>query len=357
MISLTYPAKSDAQHRFVTRLRADKADHDLDSQILGSDDGRSLWVGENGLIQIEAKAEELISDVVLVDPEAGKIERLLRSGSEHNTLLVTERCDQLCVMCSQPPKKSHDDRFALLHQACLLAEEGCLIGISGGEPTLFKDQLLAMIEMVLSVRPDLRFHILSNGQHFTSDDIARLSEEHFAHVAWGIPLYASTPELHDRIVVKPGAFERLQESLDYLLQSAARIELRTVVLQDNFDQLPDLARYVSINLPFVEQWSIMGLENIGFAKNRWNSLYVDIRQNFEPLDLVLDQAQLRGIPARLFNTPLCHLPVEFRHYAVASISDWKRRYAPACDYCQQKPNCSGFFDWHPEKLIADVTPL
>tara|TARA_A100001391_G_scaffold188617_1_gene159331 strand:+ start:29344 stop:30417 length:1074 start_codon:yes stop_codon:yes gene_type:complete len=357
MIALTYPARSDAQHRFVTRLRDGLVDHDLDSRVLESADARSLWIGGNGLLQIEAPADELIDDVVLVDPEAGRIERLLRSGSEHNTLLVTERCDQLCVMCSQPPKKNHDDRFALLEEACLLAEPGSLIGISGGEPTLFKSQLLAMLETVLSIRPDLSFHILSNGQHFTTDDVARLSEGQFAHVAWGIPLYASTATLHDRIVAKPGAFERLQDSFDYLLQAAARIELRTVILQDNLDQLPDLARYVSINLPFIEQWSIMGLENIGFAKNRWDSLYVDIRQNFEPLDLALDQAQLRGIPVRLFNTPLCYLPADFRHYAVASISDWKRRYAPACDNCHQKSNCSGFFEWHPEKLIADVTPL
>jgi His-Xaa-Ser system radical SAM maturase HxsC len=299
----------------------------------------------------------LMDDVILVDPDAGRIERLLRRGSEHNTLLVTERCDQLCVMCSQPPKKSHDDRFALLEQACLLAEHGSLIGISGGEPTLFKPQLLTMLDAVLSSRPDLNFHILSNGQHFSADDIGCLSEEHFRRVAWGIPLYASSSSLHDRIVAKAGAFERLLESFDYLLQSAARIELRTVLMRDNLGQLPDLARYVSINLPFVEQWSIMGLEHVGFAKSRWESLYVDVRHDFEPFEVALDQAHLRGIQAKVFNIPLCHLPAEFRHFAVASISDWKRRYAPRCDDCRVKSDCSGFFEWHPEKLIADVTPL
>ncbi|MBL7373277.1 His-Xaa-Ser system radical SAM maturase HxsC, partial [Escherichia coli] len=84
----------------------------------------------------------------------------------------TERCDQLCVMCSQPPKKTHVDRFALFEQACLLAEPDSVIGISGGEPTLYKAELLGMIERVLTARPDLAFHVLTNGQHFQSEDIA-----------------------------------------------------------------------------------------------------------------------------------------------------------------------------------------
>lgn len=99
------------------------------------------------------------------NPPPGRIERLLRSDSPHNTFLVTERCDQLCVMCSQPPKKTHVDRFVLLEEACLLAKPGELIGISGGEPTLYKGQLLGMLGRVLHAREDLQFHVLTNGQH------------------------------------------------------------------------------------------------------------------------------------------------------------------------------------------------
>src|SRR5690606_40913863 len=67
------------------------------------------------------------------------------ADSRHNTLLVTERCDQLSVMCSQPPKKQHTDLFPLLKQACLLAPKGATIGFSGGEPTLY--QLAKMLLM------------------------------------------------------------------------------------------------------------------------------------------------------------------------------------------------------------------
>ncbi|MCB2052324.1 MAG: His-Xaa-Ser system radical SAM maturase HxsC, partial [Novosphingobium sp.] len=89
----------------------------------------------------------------------------------------------------------------------------------------------------------------------------------------------------------------------------------------------------------------------------WDSLYVDIRDAFGPLEFALDHARLRGVSAKVFNIPLCHLPAEFRDYAVASISDWKRRYSEACSNCCEQERCSGFFEWHPKELIDDVSPL
>jgi hypothetical protein len=44
-------------------------------------------------------------DVVRIDPRRGGLTALYRRGSESNGFLVTERCDNYCVMCSQPPKE------------------------------------------------------------------------------------------------------------------------------------------------------------------------------------------------------------------------------------------------------------
>lgn len=357
MIPLALPAQSDGLEPYVTRLHSQRTSDQTDSWCLMSTDTKSLWCGANGLVEIHHPAEALEGDVILVNPAAKHIERLLRAGSPHNSLLVTERCDQLCLMCSQPPKKSHIDRFDLLTQSCLLAEPSATIGISGGEPTLYKAQLFDMIEQVLEARPDLSFHILSNGQHFSMDDIDRLSTPLWQKVVWGIPIYASDPDLHDRVVGKAGAFERLHESFDHLLLLGARLELRTVLLADTFADLPRLARHITILLSHAEQWSLMGLENIGFARNRWSGLYSDIRSNFAPIGEALDIATLHGLNARLFNTPLCQIPQAFRHHAVASISDWKQRFGAKCEECAAKPDCSGFFEWHPNELLDQVSPI
>jgi His-Xaa-Ser system radical SAM maturase HxsC len=364
MIPLVLPAMAEAERPFVTRLRSRSPGEGLfdpdDSFLVEESPDGGSFAGRHGLIALDgAPAGDLDGDVVLVQPRgdgAARVERLLRAGSPHNTLLVTERCDQLCVMCSQPPKKTHVDRFGAFEAACLLAEPDTLIGVTGGEPTLYKEDLFGMIERVLDARPDLAFHVLSNAQHFETADVARLRGPLYRRVTWGIPLYAPQCGLHDEIVGKAGAFARLEESLAHLIMAGARVELRTVLLSTNLDALADLALHIAARLRFVEAWSIMQLENTGFARNRWHSLYVDHRKNFGPVGSALELAALHGVPAQLFNFPRCSVPEPFRDYAVASISDWKRKYMPACAGCRARETCCGFFEWHPDG-DAGVTPL
>ena len=229
MIALALPARAEAHAPYVGRISRGNDVAVGALRIVETAPGTTVLAGPHGLVAIDHDpATDLVGDVILVVPAAGRVERLIRHGSMHNSLLVTERCDQLCVMCSQPPKKTHDDRFAFFEEACLLADRDAVIGITGGEPTLFKDALLAMIERVLEARPDLAFHVLTNGQHFDATDAERLAQSAYRRVQWGIPLYADDPETHDTIVGKPGAFARLEDSLATLACAGAGIELPTI---------------------------------------------------------------------------------------------------------------------------------
>jgi His-Xaa-Ser system radical SAM maturase HxsC len=359
MIRLTLPVTAEPGDAFVARLSRHPDPAQSSLHLIQDNAGYAVYSGLRGLVAVEGAAPDALEgDVVLVTPAKGRMERLIRPRSRHNTLLVTERCDQLCVMCSQPPKKSHEDRFALLEQACLLAPPDAVIGITGGEPTLYKEQLFGLIERVLAARPEMAFHVLTNGQHFQPTDAERLSGSLYRRVQWGIPLYSAIASEHDAIVGKLGAFERLEDSFATLACAGASIELRTVVLSANAPHLDFLARHVVVRLPFVATWSIMQLENIGFAKRRWGDLHFDHAADFAPIARALDIAAPRGIDVQLFNFARCTVPPEYRSYAVASISDWKQRFAEACGCCRERSSCSGFFEWHPiEEIEARVNPL
>lgn len=359
MIPLTLGARGEAAQPFVARVRYEGSDLGIgDARLIAEADGELAFASEHGLFALAARGLSLDGDILLVDPDRGAAERILRADSRHNTLLVTERCDQLCVMCSQPPKKTHVDRFRYFREACLLAPDGMLIGVSGGEPTLYKQELLQLVEGTLAKRPDLAFHILSNGQHFDAADVERLRNPIYRRVVWGIPLYSAEPDIHDDVVAKPGAFERLEQSFGALLEAGARIELRTVVMDSTVRGLARLAERIAARLNFIESWSIMQLENIGFARNRWGRLHYDHSDDFAPIAEGLNIAQLHGINARLFNFPLCTVPANYRHLAPPSISDWKRKFAPSCGSCRAQHQCSGFFEWHPEAgLMEKVAPL
>ena len=230
----------------------------------------------------------------------------------------------------------------------LRTPQGITIGITGGEPTLYKGELFDFLRRALAARPDLRFHVLTNGQHFTGDDASALAALPRQKVLWGIPLYASEPTLHDEIVVKPGAFDRLTHSLALLARCGATIELRTVVMANNIEPLEALASFVLTHLPFVAVWALMQLENIGYGRMNWDRLFFDTGKCFAPIATAIDIAQARGLPVALYNFPLCTVPPSYRPYAQASISDWKRRYLDSCNDCRLREHCGGFFEWYPD---------
>lgn len=296
-------------------------------------------------------AMQAVGDVVFAEPAAGRISRWIRKDSLHNTLLVTERCDQLCIMCSQPPRKSHIDRFAFFLEACRLAQPGATIGLSGGEPTLFLPALVNLVRQVALARPDISFHILTNAQHFREDDIGALREPAFANVLWGVPVYAAKASLHDRLVGKSGAHRLLRDGLSILARAGQAVELRTVLMQPNYAALPDLARFVVGHAPFVVTWALMQLEAAGFARTRWGELFVDHSREVAPLATAVALASAHGIETVIYNTPHCSVPEALRSRLRPSISDWKRAFPADCEPCSQRSACSGFFTWRAQ--LAD----
>jgi His-Xaa-Ser system radical SAM maturase HxsC len=299
----------------------------------------------------------LNGDVVLVIPGRRTLHRLIRASSPHNTLLITEQCDQLCVMCSQPPKQYHTDMFDQFLEAVRLAPADATIGLSGGEPLLHKKRLFEFLIRAQKHRPDLRFHILTNGQHLLAEDEADLRDLDMASILWGIPIYASEAKIHDYIVGKAGAFGILQENLARMGRIGAAIELRTVVMQSNIDHLERLAEYITLRQPFAQVWAIMQLENIGYARMNWKTEFSDTSQSFHGISQAMDLSLGKGLSTALYNFPLCSVPEEYRRYCVASISDWKQKFLATCENCTLKSKCTGFFEWYPEargfkKIIA-----
>lgn len=288
------------------------------------------------------------NDVLFLNPYNRTAHRIIRADSLHNTLLITEQCDQLCIMCSQPPKKTHNNLFEWYKIATLLAPQNSIIGISGGEPTLYKTELFDLIEFSLTARPDLSFHILTNAQHFSQNDVPRILENFCKSVVWGVPIYSSNSSVHDRIVGKEGAFHITLEGLNILAKSRSSIELRTVVLKQNIYDFESMAFFVSRQLPFISLWAIMQLEEIGFAKSKWRELFFDTSIEFNFISNALDISRLHGIDAYLYNFPLCTIPEKYRMRAKKSISDWKRKYLSGCLSCSQKESCTGFFNWYTE---------
>ena len=85
--------------------------------------------------------------MLLIFPKGNTATRFYRPGEKSNTILLTERCDQYCTMCSQPPKSNDFTHWELYSQACCQMPDNQTVGISGGEPTLYKKDLFKFNEI------------------------------------------------------------------------------------------------------------------------------------------------------------------------------------------------------------------
>src|SRR5262249_34027402 len=205
-------------------------------------------------------------DVVALETN-GHVRTLYRRASPHNTIFATDRCNSLCVMCSQPPKNV-DDAWRLrehLRLIDLIDSNPAELGITGGEPTLLKDGLLEIVARCKERLPQTALHILSNGRLFRYRSFARrLGQIGHPDLMIGVPIYSDGDTEHDHIVQSKGAFDQTLIGLHSLGASGVPVEIRVVLHALTARRLRQIAEYVYRNLTFASHITFMGLELMGF---------------------------------------------------------------------------------------------
>ena len=285
-------------------------------------------------------------DVVRLRPGSSLVSGLYRRGSTSNTLFATERCNSLCLMCSQPPRDEDDSWRVgeLLRQVSLVDADELQLGITGGEPTLLGQGLADVLTACRNYLPSTHMHVLTNGRTFKDRGWAeRWVSAHPDHVTWAVPLYADVAEIHDEVVAAEGAFLETLQGLYELGRLGAAVEIRVVLHAMTIPRLPQLAAFIYRRLPFVRHVALMGLEPMGFAKSNRDRLWIDPADYIEQLRAAAFHLADRGMSLSLYNLPLCILPRDLWPFAQQSISAWKNAYPETCDDCVVRRHCGGFF--------------
>jgi His-Xaa-Ser system radical SAM maturase HxsC len=285
-------------------------------------------------------------DIIVISADGCRLTVIWKSTATHNSLLLTEQCDNYCLMCSQPPKTRDDswlfDRAKRI--VSLLPPSAHSLGLTGGEPTLHADALINLLEHCASTAPWVQLHLLSNGRQFANPSFTRrYANTGNADIMVGIPLYAPEPGLHDYIVQANGAFNETIHGILNLAALGQRTEIRIVIQRHTVPILHDLAVFITRNLPFIEQVALMGLEMTGLARPNTNEVWID-PADYQPqlaqATRILDSAH---ITTKIYNHQLCVLDEQLWPFAVRSISDWKNDYLDICHNCSVRDTCGGIF--------------
>lgn len=290
--------------------------------------------------------EHLMEDDIVVINTDGVINTLYRANSFQNFLLVTERCNSNCLMCSQPPRDRDDSYLLNIYSQLLpMIPKDCPeLGLTGGEPTLLGERFFGLLELIKGELPDTDIHCLTNGRSFAWKNIVdRLEGIDFKRLMLGIPLYSDYYQMHDYIVQAKDAFNQTIQGLYNLAVANQRIEIRVVLHQQSIPRLVKLSRFIYKNLPFVEHVAFMGLEYQGYTPHNIGKLWIDPVEYMDKLEDAVTYLSDMGLNASVYNSQLCTLPKSLWKFNRKSISDWKNIYLKECSLCAMKEECGGLF--------------
>lgn len=296
-------------------------------------------------------------DVIKFYPDILKIDALYRKEANINSFLVTEQCNSFCIMCSQPPRDIDDHYLVddMLAALPLLHPDTHEIMISGGEPTLWGDDFIRLVQATKNHLPNTVLHILSNGRNFKDLNLAiKIANVKHPDLMIGIPLYADYSQLHDFIVQADNAFDETIRGILNLKRCKVPVEIRVVIHKENYHRLPKLAEFIARNLLFVDHVALMGLELMGFAKSNLEGLWVDPYDYRNELKEAVETLATAKMRVSIYNTPLCVIPESIRHFSASSISDWKNDYLDECLSCSAQQQCGGFFSSNLKKVSDHI---
>ena len=299
-------------------------------------------------------------DVLGIDHASRKFRTLFRRNSVHNSFLVTERCNNYCLMCSQPPKDV-DDRWLLAEikdSLALIDPTTNALTFTGGETLSDWEDFVDVLKACRDLLPVTALQVLTNGRAFAESRIVDAWRDiRHPNLMAAIPVYASVDHVHDYVVQAKGAFDETILGILKLKDRGQRVEIRVVLHALTAPIITETCRWIARNLPFVDHVALMGLENTGFAIANDALLWIDPIDYRDALGEAVGYLVTAGVNVSVYNLPKCVLSRSVWPYALQSISDWKIGFVAECDRCDEKTRCSGFFTTGRPRFSRGITAI
>lgn len=272
---------------------------------------------------------------------------------------LTMACNERCLFCNVPVEdyprptppvgelEAEIDAFAASGERTLT--------ISGGEPTLYRERLLALVRRARE--RGVPFVELQTNAILIDEAYAGALAAAGVTSAF-VSLLSDDAELHDALTAVPGSWQRCLRGIDAMHAAGLRITLNPVIARTTQERLADFVGFVAARLPFVRSISVSAVQPHG-------------RAHGDP-ELLPDYARLREIVPRAraraaehgieFLNPYCGLPLcigwsdDLEHCVEAAEARagevagrglenrGDKSHGAPCIRCALRPWCAGA--WH-----------
>lgn len=295
----------------------------------------------------ESFSENDIVEIVPFKENSIFIRKIFKSNSEDNILFLTNKCNSNCLFCpdSDELRKNTaeyvEDNIELIR---LLPKNIKHIGITGGEPTILKDNFFRILEECKINFPNIEYTVISNGRMFFYKDFCeKYKKTHPLNLKTAIALHSYNEINHDKITRVNGSFKQTFLGIKNLLSLNEKVEIRIVLNKMNYKDLYKIATLIGENFKTVEEVNILSLELLGNAGQNYKDFWINKEEINSSLEKALPIFIKNKIKVNLYNFPLCLLKSEFWNITKKSITDYKSKYGENCQECIVFDKCDGFF--------------
>lgn len=284
-------------------------------------------------------------DIILVDKNGLILILWDKTLNPHDAILfITHQCNSNCIMCPQPPKKDEYSFFASNDKILdyLKNEPIEYIGITGGEPTLKQDDLLKLLKKSYSYFPKATIALLTNAKKLNDFSLAKEIALSNQNITFCISFPNDNEDDFNEIMGVKNYHHTLK-AIQNLALLRQRIELRIVIMKQNYKRLLHIAEFIYRNFPFISHIAFMGMEVTGYAYDNFNEIDITPQEYNQYLLEAIIYLQQRDMNASIYNIPYCLIDKRLWKFSRNSISRWKQIFHTECNLCSKKNECSGLF--------------
>jgi len=288
---------------------------------------------------------------------------------------VTRRCNQQCIICSNPPQENK----LTLEKACelvdTLIEDGIEgINFSGGEPTIW-EPLPGLIKY--ATENNVACRITTNAQK-TSDKgfLEELLEAGLRQIH--ISIYSHKKDVQDHISQNPGSLDNIISTLENLKSHReVYVSVNIAIFKQNVDHLAQTVNFIINNFPYVEHFSFNNLDPNTTRVREHPEVIPRLNDMELPLFKAFNLIDKTGRTFRISRVPLCYM-AGFEHCSMETRkivkqegrstffldergkyeqTGFQHQHGECCKSCFVKEICAGLYRMNEFYFEEELYPL
>ncbi len=267
------------------------------------------------------------------------------------------KCDNKCIMCTNPPEFSrsspegnYDFKTQLAKLEAYLSgnkdtyysnrRRHDYISITGGEPTMHPD-FFALLYAVRKRLPQTPITLLTNGRRLGDrkffEKFLKIAKQPFSV---GVPLHSQDRQLFEKITGVKGSYLQTLSCLDNLFaRFPGDVQIRVVIHKLNYKKIGDIAAFISKRWGKRFKAALIHYEIEGMSDINSKKVGLKLTQSAKAIEK--SAKALSGLDFELYHYPLCVLSDSLRDKARITLPGEERVYPPVCFRCALRKKCLG----------------